>query len=181
LAYCVLPTHWHFVLWPEQDGERTAFLRWLTHTPTQRWHAHDHTAGTGHLDQGRFRVFPIEADDHLYRVLRYVERNPLRAGRVARAEEWRWSSLARRQRPEEHLLPLLCPWPVPLPEAWTRHVQQPETDAELAAVRRCVVRNQPFGSALWQRQTAARLGLQYTFRPRGRPQKSPAPGHGAAN
>lgn len=32
LAYCVLPNHWHFVLWPERDGELTTFLRWLTHT-----------------------------------------------------------------------------------------------------------------------------------------------------
>jgi putative transposase len=53
------------VLWPERDGELTAFLRWLTHTHTQRWHAHYHSAGTGHLYQGRFRAFPIEADDHL--------------------------------------------------------------------------------------------------------------------
>jgi putative transposase len=181
LAYCFMPNHWHFVLWPEHEGELTAFLRWLTHTHTQRWHAHYHTSGTGHLYQGRFRAFPVETDDHLYTVLRYVERNPLRAGLVMRADEWRWSSLARRQRREEQLRPLLHAWPVPLPETWTQHVQQPETDAELAAVRRCVVRNQPFGSELWQRQTAARLGLQYTFRPRGRPKKSSAPGQGAGN
>jgi putative transposase len=51
LAYCVMPNHWHFVLWPEADGELTAFLRSLTHTHTQRWHAFRHTAGTGHLYQ----------------------------------------------------------------------------------------------------------------------------------
>jgi len=97
-------------------------VRLLTHTDTQRWHAHYHTWGTGYLYQGRLRAFPVETDDHLYTVLRYVERKPLRAGLVARAEEWRWSSLAQRQRPEEQLRPLLHPWPVPLPEAWTKHV-----------------------------------------------------------
>ena len=51
-----MPNHWHFVLWPARDGELMAFLRWLTHTHTQRWHAHYHTAGTGHLYQGRFKV-----------------------------------------------------------------------------------------------------------------------------
>jgi hypothetical protein len=45
---------------------------------------HDHTAGSGHLCQGRFKAFPIEADDHLLTVLRYVERNPLRPGWSAR-------------------------------------------------------------------------------------------------
>src|SRR5207244_3632564 len=84
LSYCVMPNHWHMVLWPKKDGELTAFLRWLTHTHTMRWHAHYHTSGTGHLYQGRFKSFPIEADDHLYAVLRYVERNALRAGLVGR-------------------------------------------------------------------------------------------------
>jgi putative transposase len=51
LGYCVMPNHWHFVLWPETDGELTAFLRSLTHTHSQRWHAFRHTAGTGHLYQ----------------------------------------------------------------------------------------------------------------------------------
>jgi putative transposase len=117
-----MPNHWHFVLWPEQDGEWTALLRWLTHTHTQRWHTPYHTSGTGHLYQGRFRAFPVETDDHLDTVLRYVERNPLRGGLVARADEWRWSSLARRQRPQEQLCPLLQAWPVPMPENWTEHV-----------------------------------------------------------
>jgi REP element-mobilizing transposase RayT len=79
LGYCVMPNHWHFVLWPKKDGELTAFLRSLTHTHTQRWHAFRHTAGTGHLYQGRFKSFPIQEDGHLLDVLRYVERNPLRA------------------------------------------------------------------------------------------------------
>ena len=102
LAFCLMPNHWHMVLWPEQDDQLTAFLRWLTHTHTQRWHAHHHTAGTGHLYQGRFKSFPIEQDDHLLTVLRYAERNPLRAGLVSRAERWRWSSLghAYRQSPQ---------------------------------------------------------------------------------
>src|ERR1700682_5536567 len=49
LGYCLMPNHWHFVLWPRRDGELTDFLRWLTHTHTMRWHAHHHTLGTGHL------------------------------------------------------------------------------------------------------------------------------------
>src|SRR5260370_24593826 len=95
LAYCLMPNRWHLVLWPGQVVELTAFVRWLTHTHSMRWHAHYHTGGTGHIYQGRFKSFPVETDDHFYTVMRYVERNALRANLVGRAEEWRWGSLWR--------------------------------------------------------------------------------------
>ena len=153
----------------------TAFLRWLTHTHTQRWHAHYHTAGTGHLYQGRFKAFPIQEDDHLYTVLRYVERNALRAGLCGRAEDWRWSSLAHRGAGrQDKIAALLSGWPMPLPGDWSARVNGPQSEAELAAVRRSVARGQPFGSAAWQERTAGRLGLQATFRARGRPRRQAA-------
>ena len=104
LAYCVMPNHWHLVLWPEDDGDLSEFMRWLTVTHTQRWHAHRHTAGTGPLYQGRFKSFPIQDDDHFLTVCRYVERNALRAKLALKAEHWRWSSLwfrrhCQRRRP----------------------------------------------------------------------------------
>ena len=107
LGYCLMPNHWHLVLWPRQDGDLSEFMRLLTVTHTQRWHAHNHSAGTGPLYQGRFKSFPIEDDGHLLTVLRYVERNPLRAKKVRKAERWRWSSLGKRQmtEPPEWLLP----------------------------------------------------------------------------
>src|SRR5262245_59493013 len=58
LAYCVMSNHWHLVLWPRTDSELSRFVGWLTLTHTQRWHAHRHTTGTGHLYQGRFKSFP---------------------------------------------------------------------------------------------------------------------------
>ena len=71
LSYCLMPNHWHLVIWPRNDGELTDFLRWLTHTHVMRWHAHYGTSGTGHLYQGRFKAFPMETDEHFYTVLRY--------------------------------------------------------------------------------------------------------------
>jgi putative transposase len=171
LAYCIMPNHWHFVLWPEQDGQVTAFLRWLTHTHTQRWHAHYHTAGTGHVYQGRFRAFPIQEDNHLLTVLRYVERNPLRAGLVQRAETWRWSSLGHWQARDQVRREWLHAWPIARPRHWLEWVNGVETEAELEAVRRSVVRERPFGVEAWQEEVAGHLGLQHTLRPRGRPKK----------
>lgn len=53
------------------------------------WHVHDRTDGTGHLYQGRFKSFPVQDDEHMLTVLRYVERNALRARLVDRSEGWR--------------------------------------------------------------------------------------------
>src|SRR3990172_2320688 len=47
VAYCLMPNHWHLVVWPRKDGELSRFVGWLTLTHTQRWHAHRHSAGTG--------------------------------------------------------------------------------------------------------------------------------------
>lgn len=171
LGYCLLSNHWHLVLWPARDGQLSAFVRWLTHTHTMRWHAHHHTSGTGHLYQGRFKSFPVETDEHFYTVLRYVERNALRANLVARAEKWRWSSLWHRQHPGEKISSILHPWPLPQPDDWVKHVNRPQTSAELEAIRRAVVRGSPFGRAPWQLRVAKRLGLEFTLRPRGRPKR----------
>ena len=171
LGWCVLSTHWHFVLWPRGDGELSEFMRWLTVTHTQRWHAAHRTAGTGPLYQGRFKSFPIQEDDHLGTVLRYVERNALRANLVKQAEAWRWSSLWHRVHGNEG--GLVDDGPLALPRGWLKHVQSPQTEGELEALRRSVVRGTPFGDATWQERTAKELGLESTLRPRGRPRKSP--------
>jgi putative transposase len=174
LAFVLMPNHWHFVLWPKDDGDLSAFCRWMTHTHSMRWHAHYHTSGTGHIYQGRFKSFPVQGDEHFYTVCRYVERNPLRAKLVQRAEQWRWSSLWRRLHGDDQPGVLLHAWPVPVPATWVAHVQEAQTEAELEALRESVQRGRPFGSARWQKRTAARLDLGHTLRPPGRPKKARA-------
>src|ERR1700760_1583093 len=65
-----------------------------------------HCRSSGPVWQGRFKAFPTQEDDHLLVVLRYIERNPLRAGLVQRAEEWEWSSLRWFATPERSPVPL---------------------------------------------------------------------------
>lgn len=171
LAYCLMPNHWHLVLWPRGDGDLSRFMAWVTLTHTQRWHAHHETAGRGHVYQGRFKSFPVQEDEHFLTVCRYVERNPLRAGLVVQAEEWRWSSLWRRLLGAAPTRRWLAEWPVAGPSRWVDWVNEPQTEVELEALRRCVTRGQPFGSEVWARHTARRLGLEATLRARGRPRK----------
>jgi putative transposase len=176
LAYCLMPNHWHLVVWPRRDGELSDFGHWLTLTHTQRWHAHYHDVGTGHLYQGRFKSFPVAVDEHFLQVCRYAERNALRAGLVGRAEQWRWSSLWRREQGDSALLQCLSEWPVERPKNWVELVNEVQTEGELAALRQALQRGQPYGSARWVARVASRLGLESTLRPRGRPRKPPKKG-----
>jgi putative transposase len=167
-----MPNHWHLVVWPTADGELSEYLRWLTVTHTQRWHAHRHTAGTGPLYQGRFKSFPIQEGDHFRTVCRYVERNPLRANLVKRAEAWRWSSLWHRTQRTQAAW--LAEWPEEVPATWLDYVNGAEKEAELEALRKSVKRGRPYGDEVWQERTAKALGMQATLRPVGRPRKAQA-------
>ncbi len=178
LAYCLMPNHFHLVLWPREDGEVSRWMQWLMTTHVRRHHRRHGT--DGHLWQGRFKAFPIQRDAHLLSVLRYVERNPLRAGLVARAEDWPWSSLGALEpadaapgvRPlDPALAPTLNAGPLPRPSNWRDWVNEAEDPGQLAALRHSVNRSTPCGRPAWAERTAARLGIEASLRPRGRPQK----------
>ena len=171
LGYCLMPNHWHLALWPRGEGELAAFMQRLSVTHASRWLAHRGLTGSGHVYQGRFKSFPVQEQDYLLVLLRYIERNALRAGLVKKAEDWRWGSLWRRVHGNAEQRAMLCELPFELPRNWRWRVNQPETEAELEAVRRCVTRGQPLGDGTWTKRTAAKLGLESTLRPRGRPRK----------
>src|SRR5690606_38765726 len=115
------------------------------------------------------KSFPIEADEHLLAVLRYVERNPLRAKLVSSADQWRWGSLHRRLHGSPQERSLLSAGPVRLGAHWLEHVNRPQSTAELLAIRQSVLRGRPYGSETWQHKTTQRMGLEFPMRPRGRP------------
>jgi putative transposase len=172
LAYCLMPNHWHLLLWPQRGRDLSTFMQRLTVTHMRRWHAHRGTTGTGPLYQGRFKSFPVQDDAHLLSVGRYVERNALRARLVRRAENWHWCSLWRR---ENHIMPAwLVPakdWPMDLPKDWLEWVNSPQTAAEEESIRRCIKRGAPLGSDNWQKRAARQLHLEGSLRDPWRPKK----------
>ena len=169
LGYCLMPNYFHLVLWPRADGDLGRGMQWLLTSHVRRYHRLG--GGSGHVWQGRFKAFPIQKDGHLLAVLRYVERNPLLARLVKRAQQWPWSSLGGGEpdaRPA-----FLRVGPVSRPPDWLKLVNQPQTKAEVEALGQCVSRGTPYGSPRWLKPTARRLGLEHTLRPPGRPKKKP--------
>ena len=171
LGYCLMPNHWHLVLWPHDDGDLSRFVGWVTNTHVKRYREHYHEQGMGHLYQGRFKSFPVEDDPHVVTVLRYAEANALRAGLAERAEGWRWTSFAARLRNDPDLAGLLSEWPVDRPAHWAAVLEEVMAGPELVAIRHSVDRGSPFGTGPWVQRVARLLGLESTLRPQGRPRK----------
>lgn len=128
ISYCLMPNHWHLLLWPADDGELSRFVHWVTGTHASRWRRQTETKGEGAVYQSRFRAIPIDDALHFLRVCRYIERNPVTAKVVQRAEDWPWSS-ARQRAGREAALPM-DDTPTPLPENWLEIVNNDYDFAE---------------------------------------------------
>jgi len=117
-AYAVMPNHWHQAIWVrEGSGARDTsnYLRRLSASHAIRFRHASRTRGNGHVYQDRFESLPVETEWHYLTLVRYIEANPLDAGLVRRAEEWRWSSLAERVSGVSRIL---SDGPVALPPDW---------------------------------------------------------------
>jgi putative transposase len=165
-AYIVMPTHWHFLLQPEGDQDLSRFIHWLATTHSRRWNIAHRKCGEGAVYQSRFKAVAVQDGVNLLRVWRYVERNALRANLVARAEDWRWSSLAAPRESNS----LLSATPIELPRDWIEIVNEPQTDIELQAIRIATERECAFGEQSWQTLMAQRGGHKHSRR--GRPTRS---------
>ena len=169
LAWCLMPNHFHVLLWPVNDGDLGRWMHWLLTSHVQ--HYRRKYGSVGRIWQGRFKAPPIQQDSHLITVMRYIERNPLRAGLVPRAEAWHWSSLRARLQSDGSLL---CRPPIGLGPGWCELVNEPLSPLEIRDVRSSLQRERPYGDAAWARGTAERLGLSLSVRPRGRPRAVPS-------
>ncbi len=171
LAYCVLPKHWHLVLIPRKDGDLSKLMAWLTTTHSARWHTKPRRAGTGGLYERRFRSFPVQDTTKLHDIIQFVESHPLRSGIVEEPNDWPWSSVSRRGNESATSGPMLSIPPVPLPLDWTEQLSLEMSTATLDQIKHCILRSCPYGDAGWVQKTAAKLSLESTLRPRGRPKK----------
>ena len=129
LAFCLMPNHWHFVLWPETAEAVRLFIGRLAQAHAIRFHLANGTRGSGPVYVKRFEARPVETDLGVHRVARYVERNPCAAGLAPTPSAWPWSSAAERTPVR------LAEWPTPRPPDWQSFVAQPIESTELLRIR----------------------------------------------
>ena len=138
-------------------------------THVRRRHEHYHRRGARHLDQGRFKRFPVAEDDDFLMLCRYVEANAVRGKLVERAEQWRWCGLWQRPLQQR---PGLQPVARGAPRNWRTLVNAGLSEEELRVVRECVGRGRVLGTVQLVLTTTARLRLGFTLRGPGRPRKT---------
>lgn len=88
-GYCLMDNHVHLIAVPEAENSLTRGVG-EAHRKYTRY-VNFREGWRGYLWQGRFLSYPLD-EKHLYTAVRYVERNPVRAGIVQKAEDYKWSS-----------------------------------------------------------------------------------------
>jgi putative transposase len=176
LAYCLMPNHWHLVLWPHRDGDLSQFLGWASGTHAARWRTCRRSVGRGAVYQSRFKAIPVQTEAYLLRVCRYVERNPVRAHLVERPDDWPWSSAARS--PVGPPLAAGVDWPVARPANWSAYVAGEDSGPDLEGIRRSIASGTPIGDPQWQAALTRDAG-HWERRPPGRPRRVPPEGRSA--
>ena len=171
LGYCLMSNHIHLVAVPASDSSLQQLLKPLHMRFAQRV---NRTRGwKGHLWQGRFFSSALD-EDYLWAALRYVERNPVRARIVRKAENYRWSSAAAhcglRQDP---VLTQKRPWLKQLEASgdWSAWLAEGDEPQRLEILRRNADKGLPCGSAKFIRTLEKMTGQALQYRPRGRPGK----------
>ncbi len=160
-AYCLMPNHVHIIIVPHhEDGLRATFgeahRRYTRHINARhKW--------TGHLWQGRFGASVMD-EAHLAAAVRYVAMNPMKAGLVRQAQDWRWSSVAAHLAGEDDALVQVAP----VLDRYGDFAEFLGEDAPLdadrwAAVQRAETTGRPVGSTEWLTTLEAQTGL--TLRP----------------
>jgi len=175
VSYCLMPNHIHLVVVPARPDSLCRTLRPVHGQYAQR--VNRMRAIVGHLWQGRYYSAALDSEDFL-NAIRYVERNPVEAGLVTRAEDYRWSSAAFRcgLRPVNPLLASAATSGVLSGiENWSQWLETGISDECRALLRRNSRLGLPCGSAEFVEQLEKIAGRELGFRPRGgQAKKQPA-------
>jgi putative transposase len=172
VGYCLMSNHVHVVVIPRRPEALAEAFHQVHGRYASYWNlAH---ASSGHVWQGRFYSCPMDAG-HLWTALRYAEQNPVRAGMVAEAAAWPWSSAAAHcgaADPDACLE--MSTWRQSWSAApWRKFLEEGASPSELYAIRRSIHAGRPLGAAEFTRALEQRTQRRLMPGQRGRPRKTP--------
>ena len=168
-AYCIMPNHFHLVLYPKKDGDLSRFMSWITNTHTRRWQTVKKTIGQVHLYQGRYKSFICQKDNYLLALLRYVEQNAKKANLCKLAQDWKWCSLWRRENGTLKQKKILSDWLIDVPKDYLLFVNQIQKKEEEEVIERSIIKSNPFGDIDWTERIVKKFGIEQTLKRVGRP------------
>jgi putative transposase len=173
IGYCLMSNHVHLILTPGRPDTLGRPLKDTHGRYAAYWNAVHHSSG--HVWQGRFYSCPLD-EGHLWKALRYTELNPVRAGLVAKAESWEWSSASAHCGTAQGNASLATEswqgrWSV---REWRTFLATGETEPELAAIRQCTHTGRPLGPPEFIRSLERETKRSLTAQKRGRPRKAAA-------
>jgi len=171
LAYELMPNHWHLVLYPKNDGDLGAFMHRLSNAHTRKVHARTNTNGSGHLYQGRYKSFLVDTGNYLLALIKYTERNSVRAKLAVLCEDWQWGSAWRRIHGTIQQKKLLDPIPVDMPDDYLNWINTAEKVDDLGMIRTSVNKGVPYGGGTWVEKMTSKYHLESTTKSPGRPRK----------
>ena len=166
-AWCLMPNHVHLVAVPKTAEGLARAIGEAHRRYTRRINFRE--GWRGHLWQERFFSCVLDAR-HALAAVRYVERNPVRAGLVKRAWEWPWSSAAGHVSGRGDLLVRSNPLAEEVSN-WRRFLTEEDEEEVLDRLRRHGRTGRPLGKAGFIRRLERRLGRRLRPRPPGRPSK----------
>ena len=170
-GYCLMTNHIHLVVTPQREDSLAAALKRVSQLYAQ--HVNRLHGRSGHVWQNRFFSCPLD-QEHLWRVLAYVERNPVRARLCRKAWQWRWSSAAAHCDDDDPSGLLdMASWEREMdPARWRRMLERPDDDRLIKSLRLSTSRGRPLGSDNFVAKVETMLGRRLRPRPRGRPPKT---------
>ncbi len=166
--YALMPNHIHVIAVPKREESLSEAFQWADGKYAEIFNGlYDQV---GHLWQGRFKSSPMD-EDHMFNAVRYVLRNPVRAGLVARAEDYRWSSAAAKCGLRFDPLPAADHPLEGVIQDWSAWLEGAEPEEELRKIRECTQRGYPYASEEFVRMLEEQCGRKLLPQRRARERK----------
>ena len=165
ISYCLMKNHVHLITVPQRENSLAGLFRRALMLYSR--YVNERHGWIGHLWQGRYFSSPLDPP-YLYNAVRYVERNPVRAGLVEKPWEYRWSSALFRltARRNSNILQRYSPLEDMVTD-WRSYLELELPDITLGRLRRSTKAGTPMGSEEFL-QRLEQAGIEFSRGKRGR-------------